>query len=163
MDDQTIEQEIQAKGLTAPRITPADIEANIANVEIVKHVSKAGQVLRWAVLTTLNGFAVTGKPSAAVSSENDNEEIGTQVAIENAKAEMWQLMGYELKSRLAAPATKKYQLSDVASYELRDFGETIHVRFTDGKQGAVAMEGALPDGLVRAINKINQQAEEAAK
>lgn len=30
MNDQTIEQEIQAKGLTAPRITPADIEANIA-------------------------------------------------------------------------------------------------------------------------------------
>ena len=29
MNDQTIEQEIQAKGLTAPRITPADIEANI--------------------------------------------------------------------------------------------------------------------------------------
>ena len=26
-----IEQEIQAKGLTAPRITPADIEANIAS------------------------------------------------------------------------------------------------------------------------------------
>ena len=31
MNDQTIEQEIQAKGLTAPRITPADIEANIAS------------------------------------------------------------------------------------------------------------------------------------
>lgn len=31
MTDQTIEQEIQAKGLTAPRITPADIEANIAS------------------------------------------------------------------------------------------------------------------------------------
>ena len=30
MNDQAIEQEIQAKGLTAPRITPADIEANIA-------------------------------------------------------------------------------------------------------------------------------------
>ena len=30
MNDQQIEQEIQAKGLTAPRITPADIEANIA-------------------------------------------------------------------------------------------------------------------------------------
>ncbi len=29
MTDQTIEQEIQAKGLNAPRITPADIEANI--------------------------------------------------------------------------------------------------------------------------------------
>lgn len=29
MTDQAIENEIQAKGLTAPRITPADIEANI--------------------------------------------------------------------------------------------------------------------------------------
>ena len=29
MNDQTIEQEIQAKGLTAPRVTPADIEENI--------------------------------------------------------------------------------------------------------------------------------------
>ena len=30
MTDKQIEAEIQAKGLTAPRITPADIEANIA-------------------------------------------------------------------------------------------------------------------------------------
>ena len=30
MEDKDIEQEIQAKGLTAPRITPDDIEANIA-------------------------------------------------------------------------------------------------------------------------------------
>lgn len=29
--DQQIEQEIQAKGLTAPRVTPFDIEANIAS------------------------------------------------------------------------------------------------------------------------------------
>lgn len=29
MNDQQIEQEIQDKGLTAPRVTPADIEANI--------------------------------------------------------------------------------------------------------------------------------------
>lgn len=33
MTDQTIEQEIQAKGLTAPRVTPADIDANIADIE----------------------------------------------------------------------------------------------------------------------------------
>jgi hypothetical protein len=31
MNDNAIEQEIKAKGLTAPRITPADIEANIAS------------------------------------------------------------------------------------------------------------------------------------
>lgn len=42
MTDQSIEQEIKAKGLTAPRITPADIDANIVDVEIVKHISKTG-------------------------------------------------------------------------------------------------------------------------
>ena len=31
MNDQAIENEIKAKGLTAPRITPDDIEANIAS------------------------------------------------------------------------------------------------------------------------------------
>lgn len=37
--DQTIEQEIQAKGLTAPRVTPADVEANIAS----EHYFTAGE------------------------------------------------------------------------------------------------------------------------
>ena len=31
MNDNQIEQEIQAKGLTAPRVTPTDIEANIVS------------------------------------------------------------------------------------------------------------------------------------
>lgn len=101
MNDQTIEQEIQAKGLTAPRITPSDIEANIADIEIVKHVSKTGQVLRWAVITTSNGYAVVGKPSCAVSSANDNAEIGEKIAVTNSREELWPLMGYALKERLA--------------------------------------------------------------
>lgn len=95
-----IEQEIQAKGLTAPRITPADIDENIVDTEIIKHVSKTGQVLRWAILTTRNGFAVVGKPSCSVSSANDNAEIGEEVAIGNSKDELWPLMGYELKTKL---------------------------------------------------------------
>ena len=102
MNDQTTEQEVQAKGLTAPRITPTDIAANIVHTEIVKHISHSGQVLRWAVLTTRNGFAVTGKPSASVSPENDNAELGERVALENATEELWPLMGYALKDRLAA-------------------------------------------------------------
>ncbi|RSE85542.1 Gp49 family protein [Achromobacter denitrificans] len=97
-----IEQEIQAKGLTAPRVTLADLDANIVQTEIVKHVSPSGQILRWAVLTTRSGFAVTGRPSASVSSENDNAEIGEKVAIDNARAELWPLMGYALRERLAA-------------------------------------------------------------
>ena len=37
--DESIEQEVQAKGLTAPRVTPADIEANIAS----EHYFTAGE------------------------------------------------------------------------------------------------------------------------
>lgn len=100
--DNAIERMIQAKGLTAPRLSPADIEANIVGVEYVKHVSQSGQVLRWAVINTRCGFAVTGAPSVAVSPENDNVEIGEKVALVNAKGAMWPLMGYALKERLAA-------------------------------------------------------------
>ena len=95
-----IEQEIQAKGLNAPRVTLGDFEAKIIDVEIVKHVTKGGGILRWAVLTTANGFAVTGRPSAAVSVENDNAVIGQKIAIENARNELWPLMGYALKERI---------------------------------------------------------------
>lgn len=99
--DAQIEAEIQAKGLTAPRVTPADIEANIVHTEIVKHVSHTGQVLRWAVLTAKNGHAVHGKPSCSVSPENDNADLGEKIAVENARRELWALMGYELRSKLS--------------------------------------------------------------
>lgn len=101
--DQALESAIVVAGANvAPRITPADIEANIVHTEIVKHVTPTGKVLRWAVLTCKNGFAVTGKPSASVSVENDREAIGREVAIANARDEMWALMGYELQSKLSA-------------------------------------------------------------
>lgn len=100
--DQAIEQEIQAKGLTAPRVTPDELHANITDTEIVKHISAGGQVLRWAVLTTRNGFAVVGRPSVSVSPENDDSEIGVAVAISNSVSELWPLMGYELRTKLAA-------------------------------------------------------------
>jgi hypothetical protein len=98
--DESIDRLATAKGLVAPRITSDDISAEIVDVEIVKHVSKSGQVLRWAVLTVKNGFAVTGAPSASVSPENDDAEIGVSVAISNARTALWPLMGYALKQRL---------------------------------------------------------------
>lgn len=102
--DRSIEAEIQAKDFSAPRVTPEDIDANIAHTEIVKHISPSGQVLRWAVLTTRSGFAVTGKPSCAVSSANDDPVRGETIAVVNARDELWALMGYELKCRLAREA-----------------------------------------------------------
>jgi hypothetical protein len=100
--EQQLEKEIQPLGLTAPRVSLNDLTSNIVHTEIVKHISPSGQVLRWAVLTTRSGYAVTGRPSASVSSENDRAEIGEQVAIENARNELWALMGYALKERLSA-------------------------------------------------------------
>ena len=98
--DQTIEADIQAKGLTAPRVSLSDLTANVAHTEIVTFKNKSGQILRWAVLTTQNGFAVTGRPSCSASSENDDERIGAQIAIDNARSELWPLMGYALKQHL---------------------------------------------------------------
>ena len=97
---ENIEQEIIAKNLTAPRVTLKDLEDNIVTTEIVKHVSVSGQILRWAVLTTKNGFSIAGKHSASASSANDNEEIGEKIAVENSKKDLWGYMAYELKSRL---------------------------------------------------------------
>ena len=101
-DGHGIEQLIVDLNATAPRITPKDLDANIVDVEYVKHISKGGQVLRWAVITTKNGYAVVGNPSVSVSPENDREVIGKQVAYENSKNQLWPLMGYELKSKLSA-------------------------------------------------------------
>ena len=115
-DDHGIEQEIQAKGLTAPRITPAAIQANISSeyyftaYEGVKYAriirsepdnSDALELLTFCVLVLRNGFTVTGE-SACASPENFDAEIGRKIARENAVQKIWPLMGYELKSKLTA-------------------------------------------------------------
>lgn len=99
LSEQQIEAALQEVA-KAPRLSPAVLDAETKHVEIVKHVSPSGQVLRWAVITTTNGFAVTGRPSASVSPENDNQEIGEKIAVENARNEMWPLLGYALRERL---------------------------------------------------------------
>lgn len=94
--DKEIEQEIQAKGLTAPRITPDDIERTISQEDY--HVFP-GTTLTVACLTLVNGFAVTGE-SACASPENFDEELGRKIARDNAKQKIWALEGYRLKAKL---------------------------------------------------------------
>ena len=112
MTDNQIETEIQAKGLTAPRVTPADVEANIASEHYftaddgcngaqtcVMHPSPL-QLLTFCVLVLCNGFTVTGE-SACASPENFDAEVGRKIARANAINKVWPLMGYELRSKLA--------------------------------------------------------------
>lgn len=110
-----IEEEIIEKGLTAPRVTPADIEANIEEeyyflarqgvngngegIEISESHHITLSLLTFCVLVLKNGFTVTGE-SACASPENFNSEIGRKVARNNAIQKIWPLMGYALKERL---------------------------------------------------------------
>lgn len=101
---ENVDQADARLGLTAPRVTLADLNAAIVDVEYVCHVAKSGQVLRWAVLTLANGFAHAGDPSASVSPENDSQELGEKYALENARRSLWPLLGYALKDRLHVDA-----------------------------------------------------------
>jgi hypothetical protein len=112
MTDPAIESEIQAKGLTAPRVTPADIEANIACENSFTAYDAIGEraprhdahkLLTICVLVLKNGFTVTGE-SACASPENFNAELGHKIARGNALAKVWPLMGYALKQSLSEQA-----------------------------------------------------------
>lgn len=111
MTQDTIQDLIVAKGKTAPRITPADVEAAIAG----EHYFTASQgvigargtvtfgsplmLLTFCVLELENGFTVTGE-SSCVSPENFDAEIGRKVARQNAINKVWPLLGYALREQL---------------------------------------------------------------
>lgn len=127
------EDQIQAKGLTAPRVTPADLAANIvheayftaadgvagsnsavaladtlgesAHGKVSQHIAQPLNLLTFCVLVLRNGFTVTGE-SACVSSENFDAQIGRDVARKNAVEKIWPLMGYALKERKSNAETE---------------------------------------------------------
>ncbi|WP_050466351.1 Gp49 family protein [Herbaspirillum chlorophenolicum] len=99
MPDQAIENEIQAKGLTAPRITLADIDRLMARVEF-----KGGRIdgtTSTVVHAFLDGkFLLASGHSACVSPENFDAELGFNMAkasaAEKAADKLWELEGYVL-------------------------------------------------------------------
>lgn len=99
-NEQAIEKEIQAKGLNAPRLNPAHIDATIKSEAY--HVFP-GTTMTVCMLVLQNGFSVIGE-SAAASPENFDEQIGRKIARDNARNKIWMLEGYLLRSKLAAAA-----------------------------------------------------------
>ena len=127
--EQQIEQEIQDKGLNAPRLTPDYIDSVISGEHYftayegtqgceLEHRRSAGEpievnpisaaeklcknplkLLTFCILVLKNGFTVTGE-SACASPENFNADIGKDVAWRDAKEQIWPLEGYLLKQNL---------------------------------------------------------------
>ncbi|MGI4936313.1 MAG: Gp49 family protein [Janthinobacterium lividum] len=116
MIETTIVQDIEAKGMTAPRITPDDVAANIESEHYftakegvwgahpgfnpLPTIPETLRLLTFCVLVLRNGFTVTGE-SACASPENFDAEIGRKIARANAVTKIWALMGYELRSQLS--------------------------------------------------------------
>lgn len=117
--DKEIEQEIQAKGKTAARVTPEVIQNLIVHEQYINgdvkahftdHIAAHGDSEKQQILESLrliticilvlkNGFTVTGE-SACASPENFDAEIGRKIARQNAVNKIWLLEGYLLKQRL---------------------------------------------------------------
>ena len=123
-NDQTIEAQIQAKGKTAPRVTPADIEANIASESYFTAADGYRsnpcydpnghpheplpapaplELLTFCVLVLRNGFTVPGE-SYCADAERFDAETGRNEARKDAINKAWPLMVYALKERLAGQA-----------------------------------------------------------
>ena len=95
--DEQIEREIQAKGLSAPRVSLGQVEAAIVGETFTVLPNGRTTVCQ---LTLDNGFTVEGI-SAAVSIENFDAEIGNKIARQNAVGEVWKLLGFRLRDQLS--------------------------------------------------------------
>lgn len=146
-----IQREIEAKGLTAPRVTPADIEAEIVAEfsYCVGHAlaengtyfgvyqtkddtdgtnelaRRALGLLTICVLVLRNGFTVTGE-SACASPENFDAEIGRKIARQNAVNKIWPLLDFSLRDAIVEAKTKRaprYRCAETGEYVTRGYAE----------------------------------------
>lgn len=111
ISDEQIEQEIQDKGLTAPRVTLADIGDAIVSEHYFTAADGVSQQgarektpdilnrLTFCVLVLKNGYTVTGE-SACVSPENFDAGLGRKIARQNAIDKCWPLFGFHLAATI---------------------------------------------------------------
>jgi hypothetical protein len=116
MNEQSTEAAIQTKGLNAPRLSPALIDAAIIADDFW---NPPGTTLTVCVLTLKNGTHVVGE-SACVSPENFDAEIGKKIARDNARHKVWALEGYLLKEKLASGDVKAEKPNGLDSYDVGD-------------------------------------------
>lgn len=102
---------IAAEGAEAPRVSIKDIDDFIVRTHVFTAgaaVAALGQptdpcspmdLLTICVLTLKNGYTIVGT-SACASPANFDRTKGVHFALEDAKRQMWPLMGFSLRDRL---------------------------------------------------------------
>ena len=125
----SIEAEIQARASVAPRVTPADLEAEIASehyftagdgyngagwIELMDDRSGVIEGLKLApppaelhlvticVVLLKNGHRSIGVNEGPVSVENFDAELGCKMARQKALNQLWPLLGFRLRDKLAS-------------------------------------------------------------
>lgn len=109
MDSLQVTDAASAAVAVAPRVQLKDIEAGMSGIFYTNAadacrdapVSKNMALLTMCIVEMKNGFIVVGK-SAPASAENFNAELGRKFAYEDAVRQLWPLMGFALRDRLAA-------------------------------------------------------------
>lgn len=153
--EKQLEARLQAKGLTAPRVLPEDLDNEIASVHYFTalqgarmegrdYMDKIGQVcepsprkpelglLTFCVLVLKNGFMEHGS-SACASAENFDENVGRTIAFKNAREKLWSHLGFRLRDQLSrpqpAPVLVEESLPPDSSYAGRPVELGDQVRF----------------------------------
>lgn len=103
MSEANIEQQINAKGLSARRVRIEQIDQLMDGVRYETHVVP-GTTTTIATAIAANGFTLATEVSACASPANFDEDIGIQIAVgrceKAARDELWKLEGWRLKCDL---------------------------------------------------------------
>lgn len=102
-------EDLSAKGATHPRVSLGDMTDAIASEHYINAGDAVGEglfasplgLMTICFLTMKNGFVVLGK-SAPASPANYDEAKGRTFAREDAIRQLWPLMGFSLRDKLAA-------------------------------------------------------------
>ena len=118
------EHELEKRAV-APRVTMEQVNNSIAKEFFftaadgvrgaTKHAHKMQgasenmELLTFCVLVMKNGFTVTGQ-SACADAKNFQKDIGQRIAREDAISKIWELLGYELKTKLTEASFRNERL-----------------------------------------------------
>lgn len=80
--------------MTQFKLTPQALEAQIAKVDY----QRFGDTGTLCVITLVNGYTVAGE-SGCIDPIIFNEDIGKEIAYENAFNKLWQILGYGVKQK----------------------------------------------------------------